>query len=836
MCASRVISLNANDLKHAKLLFALLLSFGSWGLSAQITVTGQVVDAESNEPIIGAVISTMQMNGGDRPSIKPVGYTNAEGDFSVTLPSGTRGFSVSSFGYTALRQSLQGTSGVQVNLGVLKLTLDASVVLQQADVVSEGPAMLNGLDRKVYDVAGDLQVASGTGTDILRQVPNVTMDIDGNVALRGDENVTILIDGRPASLMGYQGTNAFDRLPAGMVQRVEVITNPGAKFDAQGTGGIINIVTKKGRELPLNGAIQAGIGTRNKYNLGGNVSIPVGKMRINASIGADDRQMSSGGYTYRTYYFPDSTYRTSEESLGLRHNIGTNARLGLDWNLKDKHQVGVSFGMDQRGGTDWDSATFVNIGKDGVPAGAVQFKDQTSSRSNQNLSFRYERKFADENKKWTADANYSWGEDHDLENNFFTTDPLYPTAFTFGAYLQRFDVPGNSKRLNLQSDVEWPLNDKARVDFGWRTSSSANVEVRSASQLLEPVSSSFLTDTLRSFFTDMSQLNHAAYATYGYVFSPKWKGQVGLRYETALVNIVLKDSTTLQRSYPGLFPSAYLTYSPRKGLDLQASYSMRVNRPDGHWGGSLNPNIDYSNPSGLRKGNPDLKPEYTHSMEFNVVQFGRWGSLSGSAYGRHTINMMSRYLEPLPSGVLMMTWLNFNTRDNVGLSTNAMLRFNKNVQLQASADAFYSVINGRNVSGNLTQGGFGWQGRSNLMLNLPKEQQIQITYNQWGTGPTGQGYRRGIQFIDLGYKVDFLNKHWTLSARLSDVFNQRRFRYDQFTDLLDVEFMRRRESRIGFLTLQYNFGKPERSRGGRGGRPGGMGQGMDMGGGGDIDM
>ena len=823
-------------MKHVKLLFALLLSFGSWGLSAQITVTGQVVDAESNEPIIGAVISTMQMNGGNRPSIKPVGYTNAEGDFSVTLPSGTRGFSISSFGYTALRQSLQGTSGVQVNLGVLKLTLDASVVLQQADVVSEGPAMLNGLDRKVYDVAGDLQVASGTGTDILRQVPNVTMDIDGNVALRGDENVTILIDGRPASLMGYQGTNAFDRLPAGMVQRVEVITNPGAKFDAQGTGGIINIVTKKGRELPLNGAIQAGIGTRNKYNLGGNVSIPVGKMRINASIGADDRQMSSGGYTYRTYHFPDSTYRTSEESLGLRHDIGTNARLGLDWNLKDKHQVGLSFGMDQRGGTDWDSATFVNIGKDGIPAGAVQFKDQTSSRSNQNLSFRYERKFADENKKWTADANYSWGKDHDVEDNFFTTDPLYPTAFTFGAYLQRFDVPGNSKRLNLQSDVEWPLNDKARVDFGWRTSSSANVEVRSASQLLEPVSSSFLTDTLRSFFTDMSQLNHAAYATYGYVFSPKWKGQIGLRYETALVNIVLKDSTTLQRSYPGLFPSAYLTYSPRKGLDLQASYSMRVNRPDGHWGGSLNPNIDYSNPSGLRKGNPDLKPEYTHSMEFNVVQFGRWGSLSGSAYGRHTINMMSRYMEPLPSGVLMMTWLNFNTRDNVGLSTNAMLRFNKNVQLQASADAFYSVINGTNVSGNLTQGGFGWQGRSNLMLNLPKEQQIQITYNQWGSGPTGQGFRRGIQFIDLGYKVDFLNKHWTLSARLSDVFNQRRFRYDQYTPLLDVEFMRRRESRIGFLTLQYNFGKPERSRGGRGGRPGGMGQGMDMGGGGDMDL
>jgi hypothetical protein len=197
-------------LKHAKLLFALLLSFGSWALSAQTTVTGKVVDAESNEPIIGAVISYMQMNGGDRPTLTPAGATDADGNFSVAIPTGSRGFTISSFGYATSRQAMQGTSGVQVNVGIIKLALDASVVLQQADVVTEGPAMLNGLDRKVYDVAGDLQVASGTGTDILRQVPNVTMDIDGNVALRGDENVTILIDGRPASLMGYQGANAFD--------------------------------------------------------------------------------------------------------------------------------------------------------------------------------------------------------------------------------------------------------------------------------------------------------------------------------------------------------------------------------------------------------------------------------------------------------------------------------------------------------------------------------------------------------------------------------------------------------------------------------------------------
>ena len=804
---------------------------------AQVHLQGKVVDAETGDELVGAVISVMQPgNLGEAPKAKALGASGSDGKFDIELPANGRGISISAFGYTSFRKGLQGLTGTPLDLGVVRLALDQSIVLEDADVISNGPGMLNGLDRKVYDVAGDLQVASGTGTDILRQVPNVTMDIDGNVALRGDENVTILIDGRPASLMGYQGNNAFDRLPAGMVQRVEVITNPGAKFDAQGTGGIINIVTQKGRKLPLNGALQVGIGTRNKYNVGGNVSIPIKNVRLNFSVGSDDRQMFSAGYTNRSYFFPDSLYQTAEESNGLRHNRGYNGRFGLDWEIAKKHQIGFSVGFDQRSSIDWDSTFFINTGKDGIPARAIQYTLQNSRGANENINIHYERKFEDENKKWTADANLSGGVDHDIEDSYYTTDPLYPTAFTYGAYLQRFDVPGNSQRLNLQSDVEWPLGEKGRVDFGWRTSTSQNVEVREASQLPEPVSSSFLKDSLRSFFTDMSQVTHAGYATYGYVFSQKWKGQVGMRYETALIDIVLRDSSMLRRTYPGLFPSAYLTYSPHRGLDFQMSYSMRVNRPDGHWGGSLNPNIDYSNPSSLRKGNPDLKPEYTHSMEFNAVQYGKWGSLSGAVYGKHTLNMMSRYIEALPTGVLMMTWLNFNSRNNVGVSTNAMLRFSKAVQLQVSADGYYSVINGQNIGVSLTQSGFGWQGRGNLMLNLPKEQQVQITYNQWGAGPTGQGFRKGIQFIDLGYKVDFMENHWTLSARLSDVFNQRRYSYDQFTPSIDVEFMRRRESRIGFLTLQYNFGKPDRSRGmrgGRGGAPSGEGTGM---GGGDLDL
>ena len=319
---------------------------------------------------------------------------------------------------------------------------------------------------------------------------------------------------------------------------------------------------------------------------------------------------------------------------------------------------------------------------------------------------------------------------------------------------------------------------------------------------------------------------HAGYITLGHAFSQKWKGQLGLRYEHAIISIQTSDTSSINRVIPGLFPSAYLTYSPKKGTDFQFSYSLRVNRPDGRWGGNLNPNIDYSNPSSLRKGNPELNPEFTHSIDLSAVQYGRWGSVSGSFYSKHTVNMMSRFLETLPDGVIMMSWENFNSRNNYGVSTNTNIRLNKSIRMQISGDAFYSQINGRNVLSNLTTSGFGWQGRGNLMIQTSKNQQLQVSYSQWGAGPTGQGLRKGIHFFNAAYKVNLLNKKFSLSARISDIFNTRKFRYLQYTERLDIDFMRYRESRIAWLTLQYNFGKMDpRSRGSS--RSGGSGGSRD---------
>jgi hypothetical protein len=820
-------------MKSIKFYLCLLAFVSTLNAYSQISLKGLVVENSSEKPIREAAILLMPVDDSRRGNSLLKAVTSDKGIFDISLPyPGKYRIKISAFGFSPFTEIIETKEKLADNLTEEKPEVyrisRGDIELEEAQVISRG-AMLNGLDRKVYNVADDLQVSSGTGTDILRQVPNVSLDIDGNVALRGDENVTILIDGRPAAMMGYRGQNAFDRLPSGTVQRVEVIVNPGAKFDAQGTGGIINLVTKKGRDLPFNGSLQAGVGTRNKYDLGGNISIPIGQVRINTNIGANYRNMLGGGSTDRIYRLPDTNYTTKERSNSNREDLSYNAQFGLDWELKKKYIFGFSFGTSQRSRESWDSTVFQNTSADLSDASsAVQVTNNESYDNDKNISFRFEQKFKEETKKWTADFRLSTSSDDNLDESVFDLSPNYPIAFTYdGVYQENFLIDGEGLRANFQTDIEWPISDKTKLDFGLRSNWRNTFENQKAEQF-QTISSNSKYDSLRSFITDMENQVHAGYITLGHAFSKKWKGQLGLRYEHAIISIRTSDTSSINRVIPGLFPSAYLTYSPKKGIDFQFSYSLRVNRPDGRWGGNLNPNIDYSNPSSLRKGNPELDPEFTHSIDLSAVQYGRWGSISGSFYSKHTVNMMSRFIETLPDGVVMMSWENFNSRDNFGLSTNANIKLNKNIRMQISGDAFYSQINGRNVLSNLTTSGFGWQGRSNLMIQTSKNQQLQVSYSQWGAGPTGQGLRKGIHFFNAAYKVNLLNKKFSLSARISDIFNTRKFRYLQYTDRLDIDFMRYRESRIAWLTLQYNFGKMDpRSRGSyRTGGPGGSGNSM----------
>ena len=798
---------------------------------AQSSIQGKVVESTTQEPLISAQIrlmSSASMPGADGGKPTPVAQALSASDGTFVLkdiPSGSYRLVINSLGFKPVVRPVE-VNDAPINLGKLPLTPQTQE-LREAKVVSDGPAQLNGIDRKVYDVKSDLQVQGGSGTDVLRQVPNVAIDIDGNIALRGQENVTILIDGRPASLLGMSGQNAFDRIPASSISKVETITNPGAKFQADGTGGIINIVTTKNTKSGLNGDVLAGVGTRNKYNGAVNLAQKVGETNFFLNGSWDDRQTFSTGNTLRLVTLPENAY-VSQISGGLNRNIGYTARGGADFKIKSKHQFNLSAGLNQGIRSGYDTTFYGNLNKFWPDTThATQFDTSSSTNFNWDAALRYEYKFKKENYKWTADVSFSQSEDDQLNTNTWDLGEGYPVELTHGAYQQFFSNLGGGRNLTFQTDSERPVGSKSKLDFGMRSAYFQRGTDQQAQQLLTPLSSTFLQDSLRSFTTDMNQWVHAGYATFGRVFSDQWKAQVGLRYEHAFLSFLLRDGSRMTRDFPGFFPSVYWTYSPKKGTDFQLSYSMRVNRPGQE---SLNPIVDYSNPQSIRKGNPDLKPENTHAFEFNAVKFSRKGSISGSVYMNNTTNMFSRYLTVDSNGAVVVSWQNFSTRQRYGLSANAMGRFVPWMNLQASADAYFSTIDGGNLQAGLQQSGFGWNGRLNATVELSKIQQLQITYMQMGAGPTGQGVRKPMGGMDLGYKVDLMKRHLSISARLSDVFKTHQFGFIQDRPGVYIDFERYRESRIFFVNVQYRFGQQNNERKGRGGRQPGMpgGGGMEM--------
>lgn len=798
---------------------------------AQTSIQGKVVESTTQEPLISAQIrlmSSASMPGADGGKPTPVAQALSASDGTFVLkdiPKGSYRLVINSLGLKPVVRPVE-VNDAAINLGKLPLTPQAQE-LREAKVVSEGPAQLNGIDRKVYDVKSDLQVQGGSGTDVLRQVPNVAIDIDGNIALRGQENVTILIDGRPASLLGMSGQNAFDRIPASSISKVETITNPGAKFQADGTGGIINIVTTKNTKSGLNGDVLAGVGTRNKYNGAMNLAQKVGETNFFFNGSWDDRQTFSTGNTLRLVTLPENAY-VSQISGGLNRNIGYTARGGADFKIKSKHQFNFSAGLNQGIRSGYDTTFYGNLNKFWPDTThATQFDTSSSTSFNWDAALRYEYKFKKENYKWTADVSFSQSEDDQLNTNTWDLGEGYPVELTHGAYQQFFSNLGGGRNLTFQTDSERPIGSKSKLDFGMRSAYFQRGTDQQAQQLLTPFSSTFLQDSLRSFTTDLNQWVHAGYATFGRVFSDHWKAQVGLRYEHAFLSFLLRDGSRMTRDFPGFFPSVYWTYSPKKGTDFQLSYSMRVNRPGQE---SLNPIVDYSNPQSIRKGNPDLKPENTHAFEFNAVKFSRKGSISGSVYMNNTTNMFSRYLTVDTNGAVVVSWQNFSTRQRYGLSANAMGRFVPWMSLQASADAYFSTIDGGNLQAGLQQSGFGWNGRLNATVELSKIQQLQVTYMQMGAGPTGQGVRKPMGGLDLGYKVDLMKRHLSISARLSDVFKTRQFGFIQDRPGVYIDFERYRESRIFFVNVQYRFGQQNNERKGRGGRQPGMpgGGGMEM--------
>jgi outer membrane receptor protein involved in Fe transport len=679
----------------------------------------------------------------------------------------------------------------------------SSRMLKETEVVGEKVEYVNSLDKKVYNVDKSMINAGGSASEVLQNIPSVSVDIDGKISLRGSEQVTILIDGKPAGLTGDNRGAILQQLPAGTIDQIEVITNPSAKYDAEGTSGIINIKTKKDKNQGINGTATIGVGTRDKYNASINLNrrTKSNNLFFNYSI-RDDRRTNEGN-SFRTNAFgPDTSYVISWND-GYNDNLSHNLRAGLDLYLNDYNTLGFSGSYNNRDQKSRDYS--FNATQDAERLTLSSFSRLTNTTEESSIidgSIDFRHSYANSKRELTATANLNVieSEDENLFNTFFPP----PTQ----GLRQRVNTNGISYSGVAQMDYVHPL-ENSKFETGMKATLRNN-DSRQNSDRYDFDNKTFNIDSL---FSDQFIFNEWVYA--GYL---QWSGRykvfelsAGLRAEQTMIEGNSKSAdTTFTRDFINLFPSAAIKYRFSEGKDIQLSYSRRVNRPRER---QLNPFRSVSDSLNVFVGNPSILPELTHSLELGFSGIYGNTNVSANLYYRNTSDNTQRFrtVDPV-TNVATQTFVNYKSSENMGAELILRNTFLKVITTSATFTLFYNKVDATNVQSDLVSEVWSGDIRGSISAKVSKQFSFQITGNHMAPREQPQGTFKGMSGIDFGFKYDFKGGKWSVNGSLSDVFDNREFNIDNTGRGFRQEMVRKRETRVGNLTLSYRFGKMEQSR------------------------
>jgi outer membrane receptor protein involved in Fe transport len=725
------------------------------------------------------------------------------------------------------------------DLGNIKLEID-SKVLGNVTVTGTKPLVQLGIDRKIYNVEKDLSVAGGTAVDVMKNVPSVSVDIDGNVTLR-NSSPQIYVDGRPTTL-------TLDQIPADQIASVEVITNPSAKFDASGgTAGILNIVLKKNRKAGYNGNVRAGVDMRGKINGGGDINIRQGKINVFANANYGQRRSISHGATDRYTFLQNPYTNLHQEDKTINNGYFAFGRAGFDYFMDNRNTFTLS-GILVHGHfkSNVNSDIFVDT-LSGIDK--TSYTNRTSKNdgefNNRGGVFSYLHNFPKNGHQLTADLNYNKSINHNsslVTNNVFATSGGPQTS----TYKQQQVGGGNNKQLTFQTDYTNPINDKTKFEAGARM---AQRDVSSSSEF--GIINSDLTITklppLSSNYSYRDRV-YAAYSTYSSRIKENFGYQVGLRLEgsdysgTVHTSVIdgfgFKDtSSKYSNSYAiSFFPSVFLSEKLKHNQELQLNYSRRINRPNFF---QLFPFTDYSDSLNLSRGNPNLRPEFTNSIEVSYQKtFPKNNSLLMSAYYKHTNNLITRYtsteINPIKNDtVFINTFINANSSFVGGLEFIAKNKVTKWWDVTTNLNLYTSKINTNDPNIQTAGQVYSWFGKINNSFKLPKNFSLQLSGDytsktvlapggsassggggggRGGFGPSvsgnAQGYSKPTYGVDAAVRYEFLkNKVASFTLSVSDIFKTRKNDVYTQSSYFTQHALRTRDAQFFRLNFALRFGK-----------------------------
>ncbi len=741
------------------------------------SVSGEILDQKTKEPVPYATI--VVKSGG---KIATGGITNEKGRFSIDkIPIGSHLFEVQFIGYKTVEKSISVVEpNSKLNLGRILIEEDA-VSLESVEITAERSTIEQKIDRKVINIGKDLTTAGSSASDIMGNIPSVSMDQDGGISLRGNENVRILVDGKPTNI---SAADLLQQIPSTSIKQVELITNPSAKYNPEGMSGIINIILKKNAKLGFNGSISSGItfGQKVRYTSALSLNYRVGKINVYGSYGNRfGEQVTDGTVT-----------RLVENTNQLTRNVNDRTshlfKVGVDYFINDKNTFSVYTNQNlfKRLGNGVRSITFY----DNLDSNFAQLGDIIVDNTNATYNVDFKHDFTKKGHYIELEMDYN--ELQSDTNNDFT----YTGNSPINAYLEIIDDKRTNTTINL--DYAHPLGKNSTLEMG------AETRLRRTDNIYN-TNSATLDNSDFSYDRDI----YSAYTTFSQKLG-KWQYNIGVRLEDYSVSTNLTKvgalTDTFTNDFFNVFPSGFLKYSPdeEQKNSYQLSFSRRIDRPSLN---QINPIRQISTPQIVIIGNPELNPQFTNSVEVNYSRKFNKGNISIGSFYRRIEDEINRigYFDQNDPALLVIDYANFDSNDTYGFEFSSGYRPAKWLNINSSFDVYTrtqkGVIEGENVEVNNTL----LNAKINTSFKATKNLTFQLFALYRGPQKILQYELKDNAFVNAGARYNFAKGKGTLSVNFNDIFKTQRFAFETYRTIIqEGEF--KLDTQNVYLGFSYRFG------------------------------
>jgi len=789
-------------------------------------VTGEIYD-HNDESVPFASVAVYDSS---ETTIVTGASSDSSGAFHIELDPGSYVLRITFLSFKPHVEPFEVAPGETIDMGQIILA-PTSELLGEVVVEGERSQMTMSFDKRVFSVGRDITSLGGSAVNVLDNVPSITTDIDGNISLRGNESVRVLINGKPSNMVS-DDVDALRSIPASMIEEVEIITNPSSKYSAEGSAGIINIILKEDKRLGLNGSVSVGSGIPQEHEVSTNLNYRRGIVNWFIGGSLDYRTDPESGHSFQRFAGPDTTYMYREQTDANESEIDGNLRFGANIDLAENQILTASIFANIEEEENNEDILYSDMvyEQDALDGDILQRIDRNSieMQNEKDLDFNleYENQFDGDDHKLEADASFDISRetaDNDIEEMIQegTADPL----------LQRSRDEEEEMDLRFNAEYIRPLGENGKLEAGLRSDS----EWMDNSFIAEEQQADGSWQTVEGEFNDRflyHEAVHAAYATLGSEWGD-FSGQVGLRAENTRIRTELTSTGEVNdQNYINLFPTAFLNYAFNNQQSVQLSYSRRLSRP---WSRMLLPFSDFSDSRSRFTGNPALKPEFSNSYEAGYLHYWESGSILTSFYYRHRTDVIERITEQQDNAIQTFP-INLATEEAWGIEFSADQQIIDGLTLTGNANLFRSNTDGSYEEQTFSSEAQSLSARTRLRWEISDSWNYQASMRYRGPRETTQGRRDGSTAMDTGLSYEIPSGKALISLSVRDVLDSRNFNNTVTTDgNPNTDFYSHREfkwsSRSFSINFRYFFGNTENRRDSGGG---GNGMGGDMEGGGDF--